>query len=388
MAVNGVGNNVSIDWKIMLDNIAGGQKASGSEGAQGTPNLVMSESDKATLLTMLTTPDINTPEGTVEDPAAKLESLINKLEGENTFNFTDEQLQTFTNTLKTLLTKVNSLISTLNANAAEGSSASGKTNTAQALLDIYQVMALLFECAQEMKNAQREQRQAESQAVITSIQNQADKQRSAALTGLIAGSIICAVQVVATCVSAYKTISNTKAEATLSNEFNVNQSATELGTAESELKTAQNDLKAFNQEHPAPAEGEDAHLQQRQQLQTRVDEAKQSLIEKRATFESSKQRMRHSDGYDALQRSQAWTKATFDLSQAFGNFGQTLVRGLVDLQQAEATAMTADQKKAEEALEQTKDLMASFQDVIDQVAQLAQAVLAAENESMRDAIQA
>ena len=65
-----------------------------------------------------------------------------------------------------------------------------------------------------------------------------------------------------------------------------------------------------------------------------------------------------------------------------------MVRGFVDLKQAEATAMGADQKKAEEALEQTKDLMSSFQEVIEAVKQLAQAVLAAENESMRNAIQA
>ena len=393
--INGNGN--TIDWKVLLNSIESGQGVSETQGQTQRTNLVMSEGDKDILLNLLTTPEIDAPDAMETAPADKLASLIGKLQDGKTFNFTEEQTKTFIDTLNTLQQKVTDP----NATGPQGTQGTQKTDaaptsssssTSKVLFDIYKVLALLTECAQEMKNAQREQRRTESSAQITAIQNQADAQRTAALTGLIAGSICCAIQVVATTVAAAKTISNTRAEAALGNEFNVNQSATELGQAQAEAKAAQLELKNFTAEHPVPAEGQPPDTpeiaQQRAQLQTKVEDTKAAVAEKRIQFESSKQQMKHSDGYDTLQEKQAWTRATFDLSQAFGNFAQTMVRGFVDLKQAEATAMTADQKKAEEALEQTKDLMASFQDVIDAVAQLAQAVLSAENESMRNAIQA
>ena len=381
------GNGGAIDWKALIDNIQNSPDATNVQSSQTRPNLVMSESDREILVNLLTTPEINAPEGTDENTAAKLESLLNKLQDGKTFGFTDEQTKVFYDTVSALQQKLAAGAQQVNA---KSSAPSGSTS--KVLFDIYNMLALLIECAQDMKNAQREQRQAENSAQITAIQNQADAQRTAALTGLIAGSICCAIQVVATGVAAAKTISNTRAEVALGNEFNVNQSATELGQAQNEAKAAQLELKNFTQEHPVPAEGQapDAPeiAQQRAQLQAKVDETKAVVADKRLQFESAKQQMKHSEGYDTLQEKQAWTRATFDLSQAFGNFAQTMVRGFVDLKQAEAMEMSADQKKAEEALEQTKDLMASFQDVIDAVAQLAQAVLAAENDSMRNAIQA
>ena len=391
------GNSNAIDWKVLLNSIESGQGVSGTQGQPQKANLVMSESDKDILLNMLTTPEIDVPGGTETTPADKLASLIGKLQDGKTFNFTEEQTKTFVDTLNALQQKVASFNAsdpqeTMGMQKTDAPATTSSSSTTKVLFDIYKMLALLVECAQEMKNAQREQRQAENSAQITAIQNQADAQRTAALTGLIAGSICCAIQVVATTVAAAKTISNARAEAALGNEFNVNQSATELGQAQSEAKAAQLELKNFTAEHPVPAEGQPPDTpeiaQQRAQLQAKVDETKAAVAEKRIQFDSNKQQMKHSDGYDTLQEKQAWTRATFDLSQAFGNFAQTMVRGFVDLKQAEATAMTADQKKAEEALEQTKDLMASFQDVIDAVAQLAQAVLSAENESMRNAIQA
>jgi Skp family chaperone for outer membrane proteins len=89
-----------------------------------------------------------------------------------------------------------------------------------------------------------------------------------------------------------------------------------------------------------------------------------------------------------LEISQARTKAISDINMALGNLGQTMVKGFADMQLAQATGMAADQKRAEQELEETKELMSSFQDVINKVAQLAQAILQAETQSMRDAIQA
>ena len=388
--IEGIGNG-NVDWKVLLNNIADAGKV-GETGKTQTPNVVLSESDKETLLRLLSNPEIDAPEMAGDTPAATLESLISKLQDGKTFGFTEEKAKTFIDTLK-LLQKSLAAKETAGSEAPQGAGAAApKSGTAKVLFDIYAMLALLTECAQEMKNAQREQRTAEAQAQVTAIQNQANAQREAALTGLIAGSIVCAIQVMATTVSAYKTVQNTRAEAALGNEFNVNQAATELGQAQAELQTAKTELANFTTEHPVPPEGQAPDVpevaQQRATLRQNVETAKAQVMEKRVQFESNKQQMKHSDGYDALQEKQAWTRATFDIAQGFGNFGQTMVRGFVDLKQAEATMKGADQKKAEEALEQTKDLMASFQEVIDAVMQLAQAVLAAENESMRSAIQA
>ena len=388
--IDGIGNG-KVDWSALLNSISNSGNVNNTQNTTNTQNLVLSDSDKNLLLGMLKTPGIDAPVS-VDDAATKLESLLDKVKN-GAFTLTNEQMNTFTTALNTMLTKVKGEIANITAQLKSEAAGGGvSVNTSKVLLDIYSMMCLLAECAQKMKDAQREQRQAESSAIITSIQNQADAQRSAALTGLIAGGIICAVQVCATAYSAYKSVQNTRAEAALSNEFNVNQAASELGTAQTQAQEAKVALKNFTDEHPLPAEGQPPDVpeiaQQRAQLQARVDETKATLVEKRVQFESNKQQMKHSDGYDTLQEKQAWTRASFDLAQAFGNFGQTVVRGVVDLKQAEATEKAADQKKAEEALEQTKDLMASFQEVIDQVQQLAQAVLAAENESMRNAIQA
>ena len=81
-------------------------------------------------------------------------------------------------------------------------------------------------------------------------------------------------------------------------------------------------------------------------------------------------------------------RSVTDISMALGNLGQNLVRGAVDIQQAEALMESANQKKAEDELAQTKDLMDSFQQIVEQVIKLAQAILQAENDSMQSAIQA
>ena len=81
----------------------------------------------------------------------------------------------------------------LAAGEAAGVDTSGKTTTV--MFDLYALMALLVECGQKMRDAARDVRQAENEQVQTSIQNQADQQRSAALTGLVASVAVCVIQV-------------------------------------------------------------------------------------------------------------------------------------------------------------------------------------------------
>ncbi len=408
--IEGIGNK-GIDWKVMLESVTQTGNVNGADKTSSRNNLVLSEADKKVLLNLLGTPEIDAPKGQVEDPAAKLESLIDKLKNDKTFNFTEEQTKVFINTLETLLqgvnaAKQNNTTSTSNGGKADGNSgkadgvngntvsAGAKTSASQVLFDLYALMALLAECAQEQKNAQRQIRQAETTSIMTSIQNQADLQKSAALTGLIAGSIICAIQAGAAAYASYKTISNMKVESNISQETGVKGAASELKAANTELQNKIDSLKEFETEHPKPENLEHLNEEQRQ-IETQrtekldaVNQAKLNVAAKSQQVKLTRTVMGQSDEFMALKRSEAWVKGFGDVSMALGNLGQTVVRGFVEIQQAEATSAGAKQKKEENELDETKELMSSFQDLMDQVLQLAQAIQQAENQSMQTAIQA
>ena len=77
-----------------------------------------------------------------------------------------------------------------------------------------------------------------------------------------------------------------------------------------------------------------------------------------------------------------------NINGAIGNVLQSTASNVSGLRSAEATRTGAETKKQEEMLDQTKDLFSQEQKLIDQVIQLFTAVIQAENQSMRDAIQA
>ena len=81
-------------------------------------------------------------------------------------------------------------------------------------------------------------------------------------------------------------------------------------------------------------------------------------------------------------------RTTVDIISAIGNATQSFINNLVQYEQAETTKLSAEQKKKEEELDQTKDLFGQAQSLVDAVVQLMQAVRSAETQSMRDAIQA
>ncbi len=385
--INGLGNK-GVNWNEILSKVQDGLKTTDlDEKAQKQiENFVMSMAPEGqTVKNGAKVKDIEIPANDADLNA--LSSLVEKLANDKTFNFSDDELKIFMDTLKAGLSK----IETSKANAPATVTQKASAQSSKVLLDIYAMLVLLAECAQEQKNAQRDIRQSETTALATSIQNQANAQRSAAMTGLIAGSIICGLQALATGVAMAKTIGNIKSESQLSTETGVKDAGTALSTAKTELATKTTELNDFNSQHPAPAENAqpDAQLeQQRANLQTKVDDAKAKVNMKRLELRDAKDIMAASDKSTAIHKSQAWAKGISDMSLALGNLGQTMVRGFVEMDQADAMKRGADQKRAEEGLAETKDIMASFQDVIDQIQKLAQAVLQAENQSMRDAIQA
>ena len=81
-------------------------------------------------------------------------------------------------------------------------------------------------------------------------------------------------------------------------------------------------------------------------------------------------------------------EAKLGIVNAIGNATQGFISGLTSYIQAGAKEGEAQQEKAREELEQTKDLFNQAQELVDAVVQLMQAVTSAETQSMRDAIQA
>ena len=77
-----------------------------------------------------------------------------------------------------------------------------------------------------------------------------------------------------------------------------------------------------------------------------------------------------------------------NVNQAMGGVLQSMAQNLSAMRSADATREGAESTKYEEMLDQTKDLFAKAQSLIDQVISLYQSVIQMENQSMRDAIQA
>ena len=92
--------------------------------------------------------------------------------------------------------------------------------------------------------------------------------------------------------------------------------------------------------------------------------------------------------FKAAERKMSTLMGINTINQAIGGVMQSTASNHAGLRSAEAVRTGAESKKQEEMLDQTKDLFAQEQKLIDQVIQLFTAVIQAENQSMRDAIQA
>ena len=82
-----------------------------------------------------------------------------------------------------------SILSKLNSSRGMG------FNGRSIMFDIYAMMDLIQEMSQKMRNALRELRKLENTAIYANIKAQAEIQRSAAMQAMIAGAVMCAVQV-------------------------------------------------------------------------------------------------------------------------------------------------------------------------------------------------
>ena len=187
------GNAGAVNWDALLGKLGEVTKTEGADGVAGSTNVTITQTVDGveTPVTIRIPDDLDIPE-TVDQAA--IDSLCQKLAADTSLNLTEEQIKLFHDTLSETLTK------TLAAMPKD----SAQSNIRRAMFDLYKMMALLVEVAQKQRDATREMRLAENLAVQKSILDQAAAQRSAAVTGMIAGAICCALQSAATFISLYQ----------------------------------------------------------------------------------------------------------------------------------------------------------------------------------------
>ena len=117
-------------------------------------------------------------------------------------------------------------------------------------------------------------------------------------------------------------------------------------------------------------------------------EQKQLVTGAKMESDLALRRLNESEDYKQVGLRIQYLMGMNGIVQAIGGTLQSMSQNLSALEQAEATRQGAEQQRENEMLDQTKDLFAQDQKVIDAVVQLMQAVLQAETTSIRDAIQA
>ena len=187
------GNAGAVNWDALLNKLGEVTKTEGADGVAGSTNVTITRTVDGveTPVTIRIPDDLDIPE-TVDQAA--IDSLCQKLAADTSLNLTEEQIKLFHDTLSETLTK------TLAAMPKD----SAQSNIRRAMFDLYKMMALLVEVAQKQRDATREMRLAENLSIQKSILDQAAAQRSAAVTGMIAGALCCALQSAATFISLYQ----------------------------------------------------------------------------------------------------------------------------------------------------------------------------------------
>ena len=347
-------NPNAINWGILLNQL---NEAAGTQGTSdvtaGSNITVTAKVDGVERTVTFPVPDdLEMPD--YVDQAA-IDSLCEKLAADTSLGLTEADIKA----VHTALTETLTAIST---SVVPGSKA--------VMFDLYKLMALLVEVGQKQRDAARETRSAQNAQIQQSIQNQADRQRTAALTGMIAGALCCLIQVIASGVMIGKQSSALKEQTSTMQTSGVTDAKARLNAATTELKT----LKAI--ENPSPEQ------------QARITTLKDDIAAARKEVELTQTVRSVDEKYIKATHSLHTAEARIGIVNALGNTAQSFVSNLSAYLQAEAKQDEAKQAKEQDELDQTKDLYQQAQSLVDAVIQLMQAVRSAETQSMHDAIQA
>ena len=490
--LNNLNSNISAQWGSAVESLKSAQSVSDVSFNAETRALTFSVNDGSAMRSVsLSMPELDAPQTADE---GKIASLCAKLGTGEFMNLSPAQVETVCNQITE---EIKAYADALAAGGASGVDTSG--NSTSVMFDLYALMALLVECGQKMRDAARDVRQAENEQVQTSIQNQADQQRSAALTGLVASVAVCVIQVGMQSANLARLGQGVSQQGAARNEAGIQNAQADLKMAELQSKPqdAQANLQkvaqatdpavkakvegTFNDSQTTKASFDNATLDNRiasntaklnelkygpggkvpengrelpmtksqqvqaEKLQAQIDsdtrlkamplEERQTLYRTQikseladirndpnstaaeikyaeafaanelaqnstpqqlagdlaaaqANFNQSSTMLQHSATYMKGVQLESSSRIYGDMIMAIGNVAQGCVSSITEMMKAQATEMGAEQQASQEMLDQAKDLFSQCQSLIDSVVQLMQAVLQAEVQSMRDAIQA
>ena len=181
-------NANTINWDSLLSKLDAATKAAEAQAAGGVTagqniTITTQVGGVEQSVTFPIPDDLDLP-GEVDQ--AGIDSLCAKLASDPAYGLSEEEVKIIHEKLSEALAAA--------ASSVSNTLAKGST---QVLFDLYKLMALLVEVGQKQRDASREMRTAQNLQVQKSILDQAEQQKSAAITGMWAGAICCFVQVVA-----------------------------------------------------------------------------------------------------------------------------------------------------------------------------------------------
>lgn len=231
MGIDGISNN-QVSWQSFMNAVADAAQTEQIGGVKVEKDdkgvrFSVNEGEQTRAVT-LTFPELEAP-GAVDSTA--VDTLVAKLADGGALDLTEAQQKAFQALLQEKLSAL------LSAAASEGVS-TGSTSSSSVFFNLYQLMALLAAVAQELRDSTRDIRQAENEAMQSSIQAQADKQKSAALFGMIGGAIVCALQVAATTVGLAKQASAFKSQLSAQHQSGLSRAHADLKVAEMQASSS------------------------------------------------------------------------------------------------------------------------------------------------------
>ena len=227
--LNNVNSNIAAQWNGAVEALKSADSIDNVSFNAETRALTFSVNDGDTVKSIsLSMPELEVPQ-MADD--YKIASLCAKLGTGDLMNLSPAQVETVCNEL---IDEMKAYADALAAGGASGVDTSG--NSKSVMFDVYALMALLAECGQKMRDAARDIRQAENEQVQTSIQNQADQQRTAALTGLICSVAVCAIQIGLQCNNLKNLAKGVSEQNAARNEVGMQRAQDNLKMAEMQAK--------------------------------------------------------------------------------------------------------------------------------------------------------
>ncbi|MBO7654657.1 MAG: type III secretion system translocon subunit SctB [Kiritimatiellae bacterium] len=353
----------SVNWESLLSELGSVEKTTGTDGKE-LFKVTMTVDGAEKTYTFGIPDDLDKP-GTVDQAA--INTLCDKLLADkDLFNLSEEDI-------KTLRSNLTAALEVINSNGM------GNAASKTVMFDIYKLMALLVEVAQKQRDASRELRLAENMQIQMSILQQASEQRTAALTSLLSSIACCVLQVGVSIGMMIKQNTAFKQQADTMKTTGVTEAKAQLAEHTQQLKKLESD-------EPVLKEGTNDPLTAEERT-AKIAEVKDAIKADKIKLHTARTERLSDETYLSSDRTIKKFDAMLNIVASVGQVAQSLVQNTNALLQAGITEEGARQQKAQEDLDQTKDLFSQAQELVNQIIKVMQAVIAAENQSMRDSIQ-